>query len=197
MPNEVIRELVLDQALLSEADIEVACAVRSAFDALQRKVIVKFLKELEDTLTASAGDEWSLRIEYPEELVLLGHERLLFFAGKKKWINTRPIVLATYGRNAQAYIGVQKSALVPMLTIQNEEALRLSLFNISQQRAKPEGGWFAWWYIPHRIYGEWGPANPEALKEMHFHTSDVVNYFRDLISVCADAISPVLDRPGP
>jgi hypothetical protein len=178
------RDVVVEHVLGSESNLEIACAVRAHFDAVEGAVRARFLRQLQTSLKESLGSEWAVNIgDSPKYLVV----------GKKKWVDCRPIVLERDGD--KVFIGIPKLQPHSALSEQGEEDLRAGLCAIGESLRKDcRDKWVAWRYVHHKIYSAWNHTSSQTLKDMYFHTSDVVPDFKRLIERWAQAVAPVLDR---
>jgi hypothetical protein len=194
MPNEGIQELVVEQALASEVNLKVACAVQQSFDAILKTIINQFLRQLATELSASLGADWNIIVELPNRS---RGEHRVFRIGKKKWIDLRPIVLGMYGYPSRAFIGILRQQLVSAFSEKDDEDLRASLQNIIPASINQDDSWVAWWDVKHKTYGEWYSGNPKALCEMYYDAYQIVSYFKEAIESCAKTVEPLMDRCSP
>jgi hypothetical protein len=194
-------DLIVEHALASKSNLEVACAVRASFDAIERKIVLAFLDQLQTRLKGLLGSEWTVSIG---ELSKPKYRYLV--VGKKNWVDCRPIVLEKTGH--KVFIGIPKAQPCPALSEKDQEEIRDSLRKGGESLQPGDGAtWVAWNYIQHKVYFAWNHTSPQALQEMAFGIlpglgatsapSDVVTYFANLIKRWADAVSPVLDRCYP
>jgi hypothetical protein len=194
MPNEGIQELVVEQALASEVNLRVACAVHQSFDAILKAVISKFLRQLATEVSVSLGSEWKISVEAPNSS---RGEHLVFTVGKTNWIKLRPIVLGIYSYPSKAFIGIQRKEPTSAFSETSDEDLCASLKSIIPSLKTRDQEWVAWWDVRHNTYGAWNSENPKVLCEMYYDTPQVVSYFKEAIERCARTVEPVMDRYCP
>ena len=186
MPRETVQDLIVDQALESEANLGVAIAVHASFEAIVERIVLKFLRELEQTLKTTLGEGWEIKSRFGQ----IYHEHHLLTLGKSRWVNACPIQLRVSKNLKEPYIGIwKKQKPFTILSPKDESALRDSLTEIFPE-TEHNDEWIAYWSVKSTQYRLWN--EPQTLRNMYFRTGDFVSYYKEFVSSWAITVSSVI-----
>jgi len=173
-------EIIIEHALISEANMVLAAKVGGAFKHLQQRVIHRFLERLQDELRGAFGSDWSVELETKER----GSPYL--YARRSSWPEAVNFgIRSDNGCISWVYIYVTKcGGTFPNGSVDQEleEALaELGRWKISDHLhfAYPD---------KHRNWGE-----QETLVDL-YRANEALEYVKALLIRTRDAVAPIIDR---
>ena len=103
MSNDAISDTVIDHALKEPANLEVACLIYANFEEVKTRVILRFLRLLQEQLRKSLGNEWKFENGLADDI-----KHGEFRVSKDGWAGQCAVVLSQDGEKRGFYVGWHK-----------------------------------------------------------------------------------------